>query len=67
MSTTKDQYLAILLGKQKAKTTVHSIRCERPGCDSDDVRSWEWATRAADEGVTIFHKCRKCGYVWMES
>jgi DNA-directed RNA polymerase subunit M/transcription elongation factor TFIIS len=64
--STRDEYLAILLGKEKVNL-VKSINCERPGCESDDVKTWEWATRAADEGVTIFHRCRKCQYVWMDS
>lgn len=63
--TSKEEYLAILLGKENI-SSIQTIQCDRAGCDSSDIKTWEWATRAADEGVTIFHKCRKCKYVWME-
>lgn len=61
----KSDYLSLLFNNENVNT--NHINCERPGCTSTDIKSWEWATRAADEGVTIFFKCRKCKYVWMES
>lgn len=61
MSTTKDQYLAILLGNN-AKIT-NTVKCGRPGCSSTDIKVWEYQTRSSDEPISIFHKCRKCGFV----
>lgn len=67
MSTTKEQYLSILLGRERVGSTLRALKCERPGCDSEDIKTWEFQTRASDEGVTLFFKCRKCGYVWIEN
>lgn len=67
MSTTKEEYLNILLGKEKVDTTLSTVKCERQGCDSTDIKTWEFQTRASDEGITLFFKCRKCNYVWIEN
>lgn len=62
MSNEKEVYLALLIGNEKVNS-VNTVTCTRPGCTSTDIKVWEHATRAGDEGVTIFHRCRKCGYV----
>jgi DNA-directed RNA polymerase subunit M/transcription elongation factor TFIIS len=65
--TKKYEYLGLLLGKntQNAKDAVQIICCERPGCDSTEIESWEKQHKSGDEGASIFHKCLKCGYVFV--
>lgn len=65
--TTKEEYQEILLGKsaKSVKELIHVIKCERPGCDSVDIYSWEKQHKSGDEGTSIFHKCKKCNYVFI--
>lgn len=39
-------------------------RCRR--CRSTDVFSTMAQIRSADEGMTIFHNCNQCKYIWKE-
>lgn len=61
----KEQFLKILLGDNT--DNVNTVTCENKGCGSTDIKSWEQQTRSSDEPITIFHKCRKCGYVSIDS
>lgn len=63
--TTKEEYLSLLLGEEIHN--LKSIKCGRPGCGSTDIKTWEFQTRSSDEPVTIFHKCKVCGYVEVDS
>lgn len=65
MATKKSTYLKILLGKE-AEDMIMKIVCEKPGCVSTDIKVWEFVHKSADEGVSIFHKCRECGFVWIQ-
>lgn len=40
------------------------IECEK--CHSKDVNVREHATRSADEGVTLFITCKKCGHIYAD-
>jgi DNA-directed RNA polymerase subunit M len=40
------------------------VRC--PKCGSDEVYYWMVQTRSADEPMTRFYRCKKCGYTWRE-
>lgn len=57
----KQHYLEILLRHNATKTST--IKCSRPGCNSTDIKVWEQQTRSSDEPISIFHKCRACGFV----
>lgn len=65
--TTKEEYQEILLGKNAhgVKHMIKVITCERPGCKSTEIKSWEKQHKAGDEGASIFNKCLKCGYVFI--
>ncbi|MCE4617270.1 MAG: transcription factor S [Desulfurococcales archaeon] len=41
-----------------------SVRC--PKCGFDEVYYWMMQTRAADEPMTRFYRCKRCGYTWRE-
>ncbi|WP_126451184.1 transcription factor S [Sulfodiicoccus acidiphilus] len=47
-------------GSQKMK----GIIC--PSCGGDEAFYWMLQTRSADEPITRFYKCTKCGKVWRE-
>jgi DNA-directed RNA polymerase subunit M/transcription elongation factor TFIIS len=49
-------YKAILYGKNPYLT-----KCDR--CGSIDLKTWELATRSADEPVSIFTRCNSCNLV----
>lgn len=67
MITTKEEYQELLLGKsaKDVKDMIQVIHCERPGCESTEIESWEKQHKAGDEGASIFNKCLKCGYVFV--
>ncbi len=37
-----------------------------PKCGAREAYYWSVQTRSADEPMTQFFKCKKCGYVWRE-
>lgn len=64
-TTTKLEYLQLLLGSG-AEAKLLKVKCEGPNCDGDDIKSWQFIHKSADEGESTIFKCRKCGYVWIQ-
>jgi len=44
--------------------TTSDVTC--PECGHNEARWWTVQTRSADEPMTQFFKCVKCGHVWRE-
>lgn len=57
-TTSKDEYLSILLGGDRSK--LEEIECAK--CKSKDVVRWEQQLRGADEMMSQFTKCKACGF-----
>lgn len=57
-----NRYMEVLHRGNKMVDTV--IECEK--CHSKDVNVREHATRSADEGVTLFITCKKCGHIYAD-
>lgn len=64
-TTKKVEYLQILLGND-AETKLKVVHCERPGCKSVDVKQWSMTHKSADEGESVFSRCRECKFVWCQ-
>jgi DNA-directed RNA polymerase subunit M/transcription elongation factor TFIIS len=63
--TTKEQYLAMLLGDRKDEK-LQKIKCFRRGCNSTDIKVTEKQLRGSDEPLSIFYHCRVCNYVHVD-
>eukprot|EP01012_Entosiphon_sulcatum_P008255 TRINITY_DN1441_c0_g1_i1.p3 TRINITY_DN1441_c0_g1~~TRINITY_DN1441_c0_g1_i1.p3 ORF type:complete len:106 (+),score=27.06 TRINITY_DN1441_c0_g1_i1:136-453(+) len=42
------------------------VKCHKRECDSDEAYFHQMQTRSADEPMTTFYKCKKCGEQWKE-
>jgi len=47
-----------------AELIVGSVEC--PKCGHKEVYFWMIQTRSADEPMTRFYRCKRCGYTWRE-
>lgn len=56
------QYQYMLMHEEHKMGDAGTLRCNR--CHSHDVQVEQKQTRSADEGMTIFCECRKCGLRW---
>ena len=56
------QYQYVLLHEEHKIDAAGTLMCNR--CHSHDVQVEQKQTRSADEGMTIFCECRKCGLRW---
>jgi len=45
-------------------SVVKGVRC--PSCGYEEAYFWMIQTRSADEPMTRFYKCKRCGYTWRE-
>lgn len=45
-------------------SVVKGVRC--PNCGYEEAYFWMMQTRSADEPMTRFYKCRRCGHSWRE-
>jgi DNA-directed RNA polymerase subunit M len=44
--------------------TTHDVQC--PQCGYNEAKWWTVQTRSADEPMTQFFRCTKCGHTWRE-
>ncbi|MEM3032488.1 MAG: transcription factor S, partial [Nitrososphaerota archaeon] len=44
--------------------TTHDVEC--PQCGNNEAKWWTVQTRSADEPMTQFFRCTKCGHTWRE-
>jgi len=50
--------------EEKVLPVTSEVVC--PKCGAREAYYWSVQTRSADEPMTQFFKCRKCGYTWRE-
>ena len=57
-----------VLGGDKAWENVDKteIRCTNPACDSTEAFYLQIQIRSADEPMTTFYRCAKCGTNWSD-
>ncbi|MHA1722193.1 MAG: transcription factor S [Candidatus Baldrarchaeia archaeon] len=49
--------------KEEVRTLpIARVKC--PKCSNDRAYYWQLQTRRADEAMTTFYKCTKCGHTW---
>ena len=51
-------------GPAGAELLVGAVEC--PKCGYGEVYFWMMQTRSADEPMTRFYRCRRCGHTWRE-
>jgi DNA-directed RNA polymerase subunit M len=44
--------------------TTHDVEC--PQCGNNEAKWWTVQTRSADEPMTQFFRCTRCGHTWRE-
>eukprot|EP00392_Amoebophrya_sp_AT5.2_P012887 g12994.t1 len=58
--------VADVLGGPDAWKDVEKMQTQCPGCGHGYAYFRQMQTRSADEPMTIFYKCEKCGHSWKE-
>ena len=51
----------------EARGEKTNVRCTREGCESEEATFYQVQIRSADEPMTTFYRCTKCGQRWMEN
>ncbi|CAI5759071.1 unnamed protein product [Candida verbasci] len=44
-----------------------AVNCQKEGCSGDKAYFFQLQIRSADEPMTTFYKCTKCGHRWKEN
>jgi DNA-directed RNA polymerase subunit M len=53
----------MIVVKEEVRTLpIAKVKC--PKCGNDRAYYWQLQTRRADEAMTTFYKCVKCGHTW---
>ena len=62
----RDKILVVTGGQLPpgAEILKGNVRC--PNCGYDEVIFWLMQARSADEPMTRFYRCRRCGHTWRE-
>ncbi|KAI5291651.1 RNA polymerase III C11 subunit [Ascosphaera acerosa] len=63
----KRKEVAEVLGSKDEYANSCETQCPAEGCDSDRATFYQLQTRSADEPMTTFYKCAKCGAQWREN
>ncbi|MEM1737670.1 MAG: transcription factor S [Nitrososphaerota archaeon] len=50
--------------EEKVLPVTTEVAC--PNCEAREAYYWSVQTRSADEPMTQFFRCRKCGHTWRE-
>lgn len=58
--------IAVIGRKEQDLRTLPTIRIECPKCGNMSAYVWQVQTRGADESMTQFFRCTKCGYTFRE-
>lgn len=58
--------IAVIGRKEQDLRTLPTIRVECPKCGNRLAYVWQVQTRGADESMTQFFRCTKCGYTFRE-
>ncbi|EON95948.1 putative dna-directed rna polymerase iii subunit rpc10 protein [Phaeoacremonium minimum UCRPA7] len=45
----------------------HTVQCPAEDCDGNEAAYFQVQIRSADEPMTTFYKCMKCGHRWREN
>lgn len=58
-----------ILGGEGAWDNVDQteVQCDQPGCGNNKAYFYQLQIRSADEPMTTFYKCTKCGHQWKEN
>ena len=62
----KQKQVADVLGGPEAWKDVEKMQTDCPACGHDRAYFRQMQTRSADEPMTMFYKCEKCGQNWKE-
>lgn len=58
--------IAVIGREEQGLRTLPTIRVECPKCGNMSAYVWQVQTRGADESMTQFFRCTKCGYTFRE-
>lgn len=58
--------VAVIGRKEQDLRTLPTVRVECPKCGNMLAYVWQVQTRGADESMTQFFRCTKCGYTFRE-
>ncbi|MDW8022009.1 MAG: transcription factor S [Nitrososphaerota archaeon] len=62
----KTAEIAVVDKEEEAKVLPVTTDVVCPKCGAREAYYWSIQTRSADEPMTQFFRCRKCGHTWRE-